>query len=43
LVELNGTIKEKLSVRDHSGKTVLTVSMPRFGIRTIRVKDFIAN
>jgi alpha-mannosidase len=43
LVELNGTIKEELAISDQSGKTVLNVSMPRFGIRTIRLKDFIAN
>lgn len=43
LVELNGTHKEELPLNIESDKTVLNISMPRFGIRTIRLKDFIAN
>ncbi|MCF2487538.1 glycoside hydrolase family 38 C-terminal domain-containing protein [Dyadobacter sp. CY347] len=40
LVELNGDVKEELVISNQQGKTVLNVSMPRFGIRTIRLKDF---
>ncbi|SDG22264.1 alpha-mannosidase [Dyadobacter soli] len=43
LVELNGAAREDLSIRSQDGKTVLNVAMPRFGIRTIRLKDFVTN
>jgi alpha-mannosidase len=43
LIELNGATKEELAVREQNGKTVLNVAMPRFGIRTIRLKNFVMN
>ncbi|TLV03998.1 hypothetical protein FEN17_00090 [Dyadobacter luticola] len=42
LVELNGTVKEELKMSNKDGKTVLNVAMPRFGIRTIRLTNFVA-
>jgi alpha-mannosidase len=43
LVELNGTVREELTLQTQNGNTVLNIAMPRFGIRTIRLKDFTAN
>jgi alpha-mannosidase len=37
LVELDGRIKQTLPLQKIGGKTVMTVSMPRFGIRTIKL------
>ena len=43
LVELNGSEKEELTLRNQNGMSVVSVAMPRFGIRTIRLKDFTAH
>lgn len=40
LVELNGTVKETLKIQKSKSNTVLNVAMPRFGIRTIRLRNF---
>ncbi|MBE9663705.1 glycosyl hydrolase [Mucilaginibacter myungsuensis] len=38
LVELNGDVKQKLAVtKEVGGKSSVTVSMPRFGFRTVRM------
>lgn len=37
LVELNGDKKQALTISKSNGKSMVTVSMPRFGIRTIRL------
>ncbi|GGB97342.1 alpha-mannosidase [Dyadobacter sediminis] len=43
LIELNGSEKEGLVLRNESEKSVVSVAMPRFGIRTIRLKNFTAH
>ncbi|SEJ40358.1 alpha-mannosidase [Dyadobacter sp. SG02] len=43
IAELNGTVKEQVAVRDRNGNAVLNIAMPRFGIRTIRLKDFVTH
>jgi alpha-mannosidase len=40
LIELNDTVKEKLEMRESKANSVINLSMPRFGIRTIRLKNF---
>ncbi len=40
LEELNGSVKETLKIHKGQSNTVLNISMPRFGIRTIRLKRF---
>ena len=43
LLELNGQKRQELAVqRDAAGKTSVTVSMPRFGIRTIKLYNVAA-
>lgn len=43
LVELNGSVKEELTLHNQNEMSVVSVAMPRFGIRTIRLKDFTAH
>lgn len=38
LVELDGRIVKPLSVREESGRSLFEISMPRFGMRTIKMK-----
>ncbi len=38
LVELNGEVIREAPVRQRDGKTLIELSLPRFGIRTIRMK-----
>ena len=40
LEELNGNVKETLKIQKVQSNTLLNISMPRFGIRTIRLKRF---
>ena len=40
IVELNGEEKEKLRTQKGKENTIVTTAMPRFGIRTIRLKSF---
>jgi len=40
LVELNGAVRETLNQKQNKTTTVLSVAMPRFGLRTIRLKNF---
>ena len=40
LVELNGDEKEKFALQKSKETTVVNLAMPRFGIRTIRLKNF---
>lgn len=40
LIELNGAVKEILKMKRGTLATVLNVAMPRFGLRTIRLKNF---
>ena len=42
LIELNDTVKEVLKMQKGKLNNVLNVSMPRFGLRTIRLKDFVS-
>jgi len=37
-VDLNGKLIERKEIRSDDGKTALTLSMPRFGIRTFLLK-----
>jgi len=39
LEQLNGKAVQILSLRQTAGKTVIRLAMPRFGIRTIRLKN----
>ena len=43
LVELDGRLKKSLSLQRSQSSTTLTLDMPRFGLRTIRLKNFRAN
>ncbi|MBE7170223.1 MAG: hypothetical protein INR73_06515 [Williamsia sp.] len=43
LVELNGSVKESLGMQKGKTGTELTIGMPRFGLRTVRLKNFKAN
>ncbi|QRR01332.1 glycoside hydrolase family 38 C-terminal domain-containing protein [Dyadobacter sandarakinus] len=43
LVELNGKVREDLSLQNENKSTILNVAMPRFGIRTLRLKNFVAD
>lgn len=43
LEQLNGEVLETLQLRQVAGKTVMRLSMPRFGIRTIRLKNVTVN
>ena len=43
LVELNGAVKNPLTMQKNKSGTVVRVAMPRFGLRTIRLKNFQAN
>ncbi|QHT71470.1 hypothetical protein GXP67_34835 [Rhodocytophaga rosea] len=43
LVELNGTVKETLNTQKNKTGSEVTVAMPRFGLRTMRLKSFKAN
>lgn len=43
LEQLNGEALQTLSLRQAGGKTIIRLSMPRFGIRTIRLKNVIVN
>ena len=40
LVELNGREKGKMRAHKKTGKTIVSLMMPRFGIRTMRLKNF---
>jgi alpha-mannosidase len=40
LVELDGRVKEKFKMQKGKLNTVINVAMPRFGLRTLRLKDF---
>ncbi len=39
LEQLNGQALENLTLKQHSGKTAIRLAIPRFGIRTIRLKN----
>lgn len=39
-VELNGVVKQTLKTKKGKNNTTIDVAMPRFGIRTIRLKNF---
>jgi alpha-mannosidase len=41
LEELNGAVKQLLKIHKHK-TTTIELAMPRFGIRTIRLKNFTA-
>ncbi len=43
LVELDGRLKKSLSPKQSQSNLALTLDMPRFGLRTIRLKNFKAN
>jgi alpha-mannosidase len=43
LEQLNGQALQTLPLRRAGGKTIIRLSMPRFGIRTIRLKNVIVN
>ncbi|RPD41232.1 glycoside hydrolase family 38 C-terminal domain-containing protein [Chitinophaga barathri] len=43
LEQLNGQALRTLQTREAAGETVIRLSMPRFGIRTIRLKNVIVN
>ena len=38
LIELNGEVKQQTPVVQKDGKSMIILSMPRFGIRTLRLK-----
>jgi alpha-mannosidase len=38
LIELNGDVKQALVIKHIGGKTQITFQMPRFGIRTVRLR-----
>ncbi len=40
LVELNGEVKGPLKIQKGKENTVVNLAMPRFGIRTVRLKNF---
>ena len=40
LVELNGEVKDSLTMQQDKGSTEINIAMPRFGIRTVRLKNF---
>ncbi|NTS42588.1 hypothetical protein HRG84_16930 [Flavisolibacter sp. BT320] len=40
LIELNGAVKSRVKQQHKGPATILQLSMPRFGIRTIRLKNF---
>jgi alpha-mannosidase len=40
LIELNGTTKQKLNLNNNAADCEVDLSMPRFGVRTIRLKHF---
>ncbi|MVM35041.1 hypothetical protein GO755_33755 [Spirosoma sp. HMF4905] len=40
LIELNGNVKETLTLQQNQSTSALMVGMPRFGLRTIRLKNF---
>lgn len=40
LVELDGRLKQHLSATKKLGKTIINLSVPAFGIRTVRLKNF---
>jgi alpha-mannosidase len=40
ITELNGDLKEGLTMQKDKSKTVVNLAMPRFGLRTIRLKNF---
>lgn len=42
LEELNGTVKQKLKMQKDKSTSAVQIAMPRFGIRTIRLKNFTA-
>lgn len=43
LVDLDGRISKSLLPKRNQSNTALTPDMPRFGLRTIRLKNFKAN
>ena len=43
LVELNGVVKETMKPQTNKSATVLTLAMPCFGLRTIRLRNFRAD
>ncbi len=42
LIELNGAFKEKLKLEMKSAGSEISVALPRFGLRTLRLKNFTA-
>lgn len=40
MIELNDAVREKLNLQKEKGNSILQVAMPRFGLRTIRLKNF---
>ncbi|HEV7330455.1 MAG TPA: glycoside hydrolase family 38 C-terminal domain-containing protein [Flavisolibacter sp.] len=43
LIELNGTVKKAVRLQKIKSNSVIHVAMPRFGLRTIRLKNFKGN
>lgn len=40
LIELNGTVKQTLKTKKSKSNTTISVTMPRYGLRTLRLKNF---
>ncbi|GHT27891.1 alpha-mannosidase [Bacteroidia bacterium] len=43
LIELNNDVSEVLTVQKNSNKSIVSISMPRFGIRTLKLSNPILN